>query len=166
MAMLFLELMTRHLPHLTSHDGLVVLPYLQLLQLLATQHAAGASAKQWMRLAHAILAVIGPVKDSAVAVGKRTPGLELHTLLLMLLCLLLQKESRAVSVPEVEQLDVRALQTELVAHLRAAGLGELLYAHAFKLFDHFKEAGAKERSTEAASGTQGGTNAQVHAGLA
>ena len=166
MAMLFLELMTRHLPHLTSHDGLVVLPYLQLLQLLATQHAAGASAKQWMRLAHAILAVIGPVKDSAVAVGKRTPGLELHTLLLMLLCLLLQKESRAVSVPEVEQPDVRALQTELVAHLRAAGLGELLYAHAFKLFDHFKEAGAKERSTEAASGTQGGTNAQVHAGLA
>lgn len=162
MAMLFLELMTRHLPQLTSHDGLGVLPYLQLLQLLATQHAAGASAKQWVRLADAILAILCPVKESAVSVGKRTPRLELHTLLLMLLCLLLQKESRAaaVSVPEVEQPDVRALQTELVAQLRAAGLGELLYAHALKLFDHFKEAGAaKERSAEAA--TPGGTNAPV-----
>jgi len=64
-------------------------------------------------------------------------------------------------VPEVEQPDVRALQTELVAQLRAAGLGELLYAHALKLFDHFKEAGAKERCTEAA--TPGGTNAQPSA---
>jgi hypothetical protein len=169
MAMLFLEAMTRHLPHLTSHDGLGVLPYLQLLQLLATQQvAAGASARQWMRLADAILAVIAPVKEAAVAVGKRTPRLELHTLLLMLLCLLLQKESRAaaVSVREVEQPDVRALQTELVAHLRAAGLGELLYAHALKLFDHLKEAGAKELSNEAASCTPGGTNVQVHARLA
>ena len=167
MAMRFLELMTQHLPQLTSHDGLGVLPYLQLLQLLATQHAAGVGAKQWVRLANAILAVVSPVKEP-IAVDKRTPRLELHTLLLMLLGLLLHKESRAAaaSVPEVEQLDVRALQTELVAQLRAAGLGELLYAHALKLFNHFKQAGQKERSNETAGGTPGCINAQVHAGLA
>ena len=54
----FLALMTQHLERLRGHDGLGVLPYLQLLHLLATSPRCGYASPRWIRLADAVLAII------------------------------------------------------------------------------------------------------------
>ena len=54
----FLALMTQHLERLRGHDGLGVLPYLQLLHLLATSPRCGYASPRWVRLADAVLAII------------------------------------------------------------------------------------------------------------
>ena len=65
---------------------------------------------------------------------------QVSCLLLQLLCLLLHKEKRpSAAVPPSPPTTVRVLQSELAAHMHAAGFSALLLSTASSLFGHFKE---------------------------
>eukprot|EP00965_Chrysotila_dentata_P036457 1213347-Pleurochrysis_carterae.AAC.1 len=183
MAARFHELMVEKVPRLGDLDGTTVLPFMQLLQTLSIESAAllaqapdghaqpkdtaaaaaasASDAQHWVAIGDAALSVLVGACGGGADIGTRTPKLEQQVMLLLLLSLLLYRESgshspsahaengrddqsaltllsmSAEEVPGARE-QLRASQEALVTHLNQRRMPYLLLALSAKLYEHFR----------------------------